>query len=230
MRYRGVLFDLYGTLVRPFRRREHLLAVAQCAQILGVPPDALQQAFNLDYQRRIRGELKSAWESLAPMARALGAQPSTAALSAAQEILDRFVEEGLEPLPQAIPLLEDLRRGGIAIGLCSNCSGEVPTRFMRGPLGPFFEAPVFSSEVGFVKPNPRIYEAALAGLGLRPEEVLYVGDGSDNELSGAAACGMRAVLVEVDLSNTYDARRADVDDWQGDRVHELRDVLRICDG
>ncbi len=230
MRYKGVVFDLYGTLVRPFRRREHLSAVAGCAGILGLDPKDLQQAWNRDFERRMRGDVRSAGESLGPMARALGAEPCADALSAAREILDRFVEEGLEPLPQAVALLLDLRRRGAGIGLCSNCAGDVPARFARSPLAPFFDAPVFSSEVGLVKPDPRIYAAALAGIGLGPQDVLYVGDGSDNEFSGAAACGMGAVLVEVDLSNTYDARRPDVDDWQGDRVRDLHDVLAIYEG
>jgi putative hydrolase of the HAD superfamily len=230
VQYRGIVFDLYGTLVRPFRRREHVSAVGRCAEILGVSADAFHQSFIVDFQRRMRGELRSAWENLGPMARALGAEPSADALCAAQEILDRFVQEGLEPLPRAVPVLEELRRRGARIGLCSNCSGEVPARFARTPLAPFFDAPVFSSDVGFVKPDPRIYEAALSGLNLHAEEVLYVGDGSDGELTGAAACGMRAVLIEIDLSNTYDVRRTDVDDWRGDRVHDLLDVLNIYDG
>ena len=227
MAYRGVLFDLYGTLVRPFRKREHGEALAECARLLGAPPQELRERFNAGYATRIRGEASTGAEDLVRVARALGARPSSAVIAAAQDVFTNFVAEGLSPIPSALPLLETLRAQGLALGLVSNCAGDVPRIFPGSALAPLLQVTVFSSDVGLVKPEPGIYRAALAAMGCRPEEVLYVGDGSDGELSGAAACGMHPVLVEVDLSNTYDDKRKDVDAWSGERVAALSKIADL---
>jgi putative hydrolase of the HAD superfamily len=75
-----------------------------------------------------------------------------------------------------------------------------------------------------VKPQAEIYRAALDALGLLPTETLYVGDGSDEELSGAARCGMQPVLISIDRTNTYDAQRTDVDAWTGPVIRALSEL------
>ncbi len=49
--------------------------------------------------------------------------------------------------------------------------------------------------IGLVKPDPAIYQLACQRLGVIPEDCRYVGDGGSNELTGADASGMRAVLI-----------------------------------
>lgn len=46
--------------------------------------------------------------------------------------------------------------------------------------------------VSCVKPDPRIYLMAIDQLGVFPADTLYVGDGGDGELTGAACAGLRA--------------------------------------
>jgi len=55
---------------------------------------------------------------------------------------------------------------------------------------------VTSAEVGAPKPNPRVFERALAIAGAEPSEALHVGDKVDNDVEGAAAAGVRAVLLQ----------------------------------
>lgn len=81
-----------------------------------------------------------------------------------------------------------------------------------------------------MKPEPAIYRAALDALHLLPDQTLYVGDGSDEELSGAARCGMRPVLISIDLSNTYDAQRKDVDAWSGPVIRVLSELSGLIGG
>ena len=78
-----------------------------------------------------------------------------------------------------------------------------------------------------MKPEAAIYQAALDALDLVPGETLYVGDGSDEELSGASRCGMHPVLIAVDVSNTYDARRPDVEGWTGPVVRTLAQLPEL---
>lgn len=66
-----------------------------------------------------------------------------------------------------------------------------------------------SSRVGMVKPDPRIYQIALSGLGLPPDEVLYVDDRLDN-VAAARRLGMPAVVFTglADLRPVVDAHLA----------------------
>jgi FMN phosphatase YigB (HAD superfamily) len=50
--------------------------------------------------------------------------------------------------------------------------------------------------VGAPKPDPRVFERALAIAGAAPDEAVHVGDKVDNDVDGARAAGVRAVLVQ----------------------------------
>jgi putative hydrolase of the HAD superfamily len=62
-------------------------------------------------------------------------------------------------------------------------------------LGPRLDATVFSSEVGVRKPDPRIFREAMSRLSAEPAETLFVGDRLYDDVSGAQAVGMRAILT-----------------------------------
>ncbi len=57
-----------------------------------------------------------------------------------------------------------------------------------------FETVVISAEVGMKKPDPRIFDSALRATGLRPDEVVYVGD-AQVDVDAARAAGMRPVRI-----------------------------------
>ena len=82
---------------------------------------------------------------------------------------------------------------------------------------------MLSFDAGLAKPNPRIYEFAVRGLGVRAERCLYVGDGSDGELSGAAGVGMTAVLIRAPYDRADGAREA----WAGESISAIPDVLDL---
>ena len=64
---------------------------------------------------------------------------------------------------------------------------------------------VFSVAVGERKPSPAIYRAALEGLGVAPEEALFVGDRVREDVLGPQSLGMRGVL-------THEFRQEEVGD------------------
>jgi len=97
--------------------------------------------------------------------------------------------------------LAALQRGGYRIGLISN-TGRTWGRFLRPiqddlGIGKFFDDRVFSDEVGIRKPEPPIFEQALSHLGLRPDEVVHVGDDLVADVGGSKGIGMRAVWFDV---------------------------------
>ncbi len=64
----------------------------------------------------------------------------------------------------------------------------------RDAISPWVDAVVLSYEVGCVKPDPRIFEAALAALALPAASVLMVGDNANDD-GGGAALGIRTLIL-----------------------------------
>jgi putative hydrolase of the HAD superfamily len=93
-------------------------------------------------------------------------------------------------------LLDSLRDRGLKLGLVSNAfdPGWLLHRDLEQMgLAERLDVAVFSSEVGKRKPHPEIFHAALAPLGVRPEEALFVGDRLYEDVRGAAELGMTTV-------------------------------------
>ena len=91
-------------------------------------------------------------------------------------------------------LLETLRERGLKLGLVSNALD--PPHLLHRDLRQLgvadrLDAAVFSSEVGFRKPHPAIFERALDLLQVEPSDALFVGDSLPNDVAGASALGMR---------------------------------------
>ena len=133
-------------------------------------------------------------------------------------------------MPERSETLGALRVHIVAIGLVSNCAPDIPRVWSTSVLAPYFGYCAFSCQVGAVKPEPEIYRVALDALRLLPDQTLYIGDGSGEELSGAARCGMQPVLISMDLSNTYDAQRTDVDAWTGPVIRALSELPALVEG
>ena len=56
---------------------------------------------------------------------------------------------------------------------------------------------------------------------------IYVGDGSDKELTTAAALGMLPILKRTDLTDVYDPHRPEVENWQGIAIDEIVELCAI---
>ncbi len=88
----------------------------------------------------------------------------------------------------------------------------------------FFSAFAFSDEVGRSKPHPSMFEAAARGLGVELAEMVHVGDRDANDVKGAQALGMKAVLFTV-------ARDADKAATSADAICEnTSDLPALIDG
>ena len=63
------------------------------------------------------------------------------------------------------------------------------------PAGPYFDAAFSAHEVGIAKPDAKIYHAAATFLGLRPEQVLHIGDDAIADALGAIEAGLQTVWI-----------------------------------
>lgn len=112
-----------------------------------------------------------------------------------------------------IPTLQALRERGIRICLLSNAGVPIRTVLDRDGVTPWYDEIVLSYEVGFVKPDVRIFEAALDALGLPASEVLMVGDNANDD-GGGTHLGLRTLILPRTTGS----------------VHGLRTVIGLVDG
>lgn len=92
--------------------------------------------------------------------------------------------------------LARMRQAGLRLGVVSNSDGRVEEALAAAGIRANFEVIVDSRLVGFEKPDPRIFQAALEPLGIAPEGALYVGDIYEVDVIGARRAGMDVVLLD----------------------------------
>jgi HAD superfamily hydrolase (TIGR01509 family) len=83
------------------------------------------------------------------------------------------------------------------LGVISNADGKIAQVLDRCGITDCFEVIIDSGIVGFEKPHPVIFAAALRAMGTAPSESLYVGDIYSVDYLGAKAAGMEAILMDV---------------------------------
>ena len=93
------------------------------------------------------------------------------------------------------PVLRQLHESGLRLGLISNTHRCLTSFRSHFELEPFITGSVSSSDHGFMKPHPSIFEAALRELDVVAEDALMVGDSISHDVEGARRLGMRAVLL-----------------------------------
>lgn len=142
-------------------------------------------------------------------------------------LLQRHFVESIQAGPDVRATLERLRTG-VAVGLVSNypCGATIRRSIAAAGLCGLFEPIVVSGDVGYVKPHPRPFQAALEALGARPEETLFVGDRWDMDMVGARALGLKTChhvghTSDLDVAERYQRYRPD------HTIRDLEDLLAI---
>jgi HAD superfamily hydrolase (TIGR01509 family) len=111
----------------------------------------------------------------------------------------------------AIALLDDLRQRGMRLAMVSNTPPTSHHIITRLGLRDRFDAIVFSCDVGFLKPDPRIFRRALEQLKSRAEETVVVGDKIRTDILGGAILGFRSILVETRMRSVVENGQSYVD-------------------
>jgi putative hydrolase of the HAD superfamily len=110
-------------------------------------------------------------------------------------------------VPATRDALDRLRAAGLRLGVVSNSDGRVEEALEAAGLRDRFDVVLDSALVGVEKPDPAIFRAALAALGVAPAEALYVGDLYEVDVVGARAAGMQAALLATGEAPGADCRR-----------------------
>lgn len=237
----AVTFDCWNTLLRErdfaVPRERRATALVETAAAAGIPldpaaaGDAVRAAFDRHLSLWMEGVGSGAGEIARWALEAVGVGDAAARGPAlARRFEDAALAGDAEPLPGAGDALERLRSSGVRVALICD-TGMSPGRVVRellrrAGLLEYLEVQVFSNEVGVPKPHPRMFERALAPLGVAPADAVHVGDLRRTDVAGGRAFGMRTVRIRGAFDDTGDLPDADavIDAHAG--LLELFEALR----
>jgi HAD superfamily hydrolase (TIGR01549 family) len=128
--------------------------------------------------------------------RGMGGHDEGARACAVEMVREWERHENFSLYEDALPVLDELRRHGLRIGLVSNGQRDLDEFAAHHALD--VDAVVGSKAHGRTKPHPSIFVAALAALEVGADEAAMVGDSYEDDIEGARSLGMRAVLLDRD--------------------------------
>ena len=126
----------------------------------------------------------------------MGGDPSGARACATDMVREWERHENFSLYEDALPVLDELRRHSIRIGLISNGQRDLDEFTAHHALD--VDAVVGSKAHGRIKPHASIFVAALQQLAVEPAETVMVGDSYEDDIEGARALGIRAILLDRD--------------------------------
>jgi putative hydrolase of the HAD superfamily len=181
---KALLLDALGTLVR-----------------LDDPVGRLQRAAGISHEdaaRRMRAEIAYYREHHHRASTRAGLQELRAECARVAGVDVEVLLEAVRfaPFPEVEDVLDRCAQRGIALAVVSNW--DVSLHDVLASLGwtQRFGAVVTSAELGIAKPDPRPFHTALDALGVAAGDAVHVGDDLVADVGGAAAAGVRGVLLD----------------------------------
>ena len=228
----AVLFDiddtLFGTTEFAGRARKNAVR-AMCEAGLDLPIEDVERElaeviaeFSSNYSRHFDKLLVRLGQPLRDDASA--AIVVAAGVSAYHDT--KFRE--IAPFPDVIPLLSDLKAAGLRTGIVTHgWTDKQAEKLVRIGVVPHLDADAIfiSDEIGISKPNPKLYETALARMGLEAHEVMYVGDSPAHDIAPPKSLGMVTAWASRASKWTPSGKSEEADHTIAD-FEELRAILR----
>jgi HAD superfamily hydrolase (TIGR01549 family) len=203
---RLVLFDVDFTLLRPSELFE-APGYVELGRRFGFDLDAARwplaerAAFNAVAERRERfGENHDDGLMIAiaeAVIGALGGEGEDRIRAAALAQIERWRRvENFDLYPDVLSCLHRLDDAGLAVGIVTNTDRDLLEAIEHFGLSRFVTAVSASYDVGVMKPDPRIYAHALEQAGVGPADAVMVGDSFHDDVLGAQAAGLAAILLD----------------------------------
>ncbi len=225
---KAVIFDMYETLITHYDCP--LYFGRQMAADAGISEEKFQALWRTTEHERTIGK-QTLEQTVEFILKESGCY--------SEELLNKIVEkrkatkrECFRHLhPEIMPMLKELKKHGLAIGLISNCFSEEVEAIKNSELFPYFDAAYLSFEQGIQKPQEEIFIRCMDSLSVQADECLYVGDGGSFELEAATKIGMKVVQAVWYLKEgiTQPAKRIK-EFVQAERPLEVLDMLGIKRG
>lgn len=122
--------------------------------------------------------------------------------------------------PETEETLSALRKRGFILQVISNFDSRLFGILDGLDLAPYFDSVVISSQVGYAKPAPEIFHAALMLYHLKADEAMHVGDSPEKDAAGAGDAGLTGVLLD---------RNGRAESNSFPRLRNLKEILPLID-
>jgi putative hydrolase of the HAD superfamily len=202
-RYEAVLFDALGTLVKLEPPWPFLQAALADRHGIEITEEEARIAIKAEIAYYVEhhsegSDPQSLAELRARCAMVVGENLPPAAAGLTVEQLTEALLDSLRftPYPDAAVALGRLRSAGMLAAVVSNWDCSLGSVLGELGLGGMLNAVVTSAVAGARKPDPAIFEAALAALRCSPDRAILVGDSLDTDVAGGRAAGIRSVLLD----------------------------------
>jgi putative hydrolase of the HAD superfamily len=195
-RIKAVLFDIDDTLfdsttLAKMARVNAIKAMIEC----GLPIKSVQKGYRL-LMRIVEKYGSNYDEHFDRLLEALGCTRDPKVIAAGIIAYHDTKLGYIKPNPDVIPTLIALRDEGCELGIVSNGrSVKQWEKLIRLGLHHFFDAVIISEDVRSEKPQSKIFRVAIEGLGVKPEETIYVGDDLETDVLGANKAGLISIRV-----------------------------------
>lgn len=187
---KAVIFDMFETLVTHYRSEPYF--GENIAKDLGLSEEKFREIWDqTDYDRSVGH--RTFEDVITEIMQKNGIWSEQLLKKVSQRRTMSKVDCFLHLHEEILPLLDELKRRDIKIGLISNCYLEEVFAIRGSKLFPYFDACMLSYEQGVMKPDKEIYSRCLRKLRVSAGECLYVGDGGSRELETATEMGMKAL-------------------------------------
>jgi phosphoglycolate phosphatase len=214
---RAAAFDLDGTLIDTIA--DLAAALNLTLTMLGAPEIP---------EPRVRSLVGNGVEQLVlrGLSESLGKRPThPAQCSAALTLFRRIYAQGLfkrsTVFPGAAQALQSLNQAGIRLCCITNKDSSLAEPLLQqAGLAPFFDFTLCGDRPEDRKPSPNMLLAACSRFGIKPAQMLYVGD-SSIDIAAARAAGCPVVAVNYG----YDKERAAADVQPDSYIEQLPDLL-----
>jgi len=205
---KAVFFDFYNTLVGFDPPREEIEARMLKDFGIEVSPQSLLRpimaADDFIYQEHARFPIskRSKEETVELYTEYHGIILKEAGIEPSWELITGILKKWLKAdykmvlFDDVVPTLTQLKERGLILGLISNVDRDITPLYQGLGLADWLGVVVTSQEVGFNKPSPQIFRAALRQAKVRPSEAIYVGDQHQIDVVGANGVGMRGILLD----------------------------------
>jgi putative hydrolase of the HAD superfamily len=231
-RLRAVLFDIDDTLfsTSDFARKARTNAVrAMIRAGLDLPEEVVRHELDevlLEFSSNYEHHYERLLQRLPPEA-TRRVNPALIVAAGVAAYHDTKFRE-LAAYPDVVPFLSGLARAGLRVGVITHgLTVKQAEKLVRLGLVPFLDpkAIFISDQIGISKPNPKLYAAALRELGLKPDEVMYVGDNPEHDVAPPKSVGMLTVSARRGAKRACE-NSAIVPDHVVDDFGELARILR----
>ncbi|MGE0131215.1 MAG: HAD-IA family hydrolase [Blastocatellales bacterium] len=144
------------------------------------------------------------------------------------EIFERFRgSEFWRVFDDVEPALIELKQRGLRLGVISNFDSRLYDVLRACRLDHFFDSVHISTRVGAAKPDPAIFQAALNCHGIEPRQARHVGDSLREDVEGAAAAGVKALLINRDYSMSEAMSEALSENSPAPTISSLGQILQF---